>query len=325
MRFLTRSEPQPAEIRRARPMFASSFSEGRDSPPDFCRHAGNQAIQSLFRSGAVQASLALGTVDDPAEREADAIADRVTSGFTPDRRSDFTIGVQRSPSSASSSDHVPGVVEQVLRSSGHPLDPSIRAAFESRFGRDFRHVRVHTGSEAAASARSINALAYTAGADIVFANGRYSPHTDDGKRLLAHELAHTVQQSERPSAIVRRTPDLGGLTVSVTHTGTTVPISGVNVHIDQKNVSSSKAIDLVTDSSGNTPFIQLEEGNYTITVTYKCCQQTLDAHVAGNVDQVSFFELGRCECGIASADQNGDGAAASADSSFLTQNDQGNA
>ena len=203
MRLLLQPEQHASEIRRAR-SGSSAFSQGDQSlQPDLQRHAGNQAIQSLFRSGAVQASLAIGTVDDPAEHEADAIADKVTSGQTSSRPNNAPLGVQRSTNLGQSSSHAPAIVEQVLRSSGHPLDPTLRAAFEPTFGRDFSHVRIHTSSEAAASARSINALAYTAGSNIVFGAGQFSPQTSQGQRLLAHELAHVMQQEppghDRPS------------------------------------------------------------------------------------------------------------------------------
>jgi hypothetical protein len=65
---------------------------------------------------------------------------------------------------------------------------------EPRFGRDFGSVRVHTDGQAAASAQSVNALAYTVGQDIVFGGGHYAPTTRAGRHLLAHELAHTIQQ-----------------------------------------------------------------------------------------------------------------------------------
>jgi hypothetical protein len=77
---------------------------------------------------------------------------------------------------------------------------------ESRFGHDFRRVRVHTDAKAAESARAVNALAYTVGRDVVFENGRYPPHSIEGQRLLAHELAHVAQQGDaglRRSASVR--------------------------------------------------------------------------------------------------------------------------
>ena len=67
---------------------------------------------------------------------------------------------------------------------------------EPRFGHDFGQVRVHTDSSAAESARAVDALAYTMGKDIVFARGQYAPHTSAGQDLLAHELAHTIQQEK---------------------------------------------------------------------------------------------------------------------------------
>ncbi len=78
--------------------------------------------------------------------------------------------------------------------SGRPLPSSIREFFEGRFEADFSDVRIHTGAEAAQSARSLRARAFTVGRDIVFAAGRYAPGTEAGARLLAHELTHVVQQ-----------------------------------------------------------------------------------------------------------------------------------
>jgi hypothetical protein len=89
---------------------------------------------------------------------------------------------------------VPPIVHDVLRSPGQPLDTGTRGFMESRFGHDFSRVRVHTDASAAESARAVNALAYTAGQDTVFAGGQYAPSTAAGRKLLAHELAHTVQQ-----------------------------------------------------------------------------------------------------------------------------------
>ena len=88
----------------------------------------------------------------------------------------------------------PSIVHNVLRSPGQPLEPAIRSSMEPRFGQDFSHVRIHTDDRACSSARAVRAAAYTVGPDIVFGPGRYSPATPVGQRLLAHELAHVVQQ-----------------------------------------------------------------------------------------------------------------------------------
>jgi hypothetical protein len=105
-------------------------------------------------------------------------------------------GVLQRPLTRGSSDatHIPPSVHDVLRSPGRPLDGATRAFFEPRFGQDFSSVRVHTGPRAAESARAVNAIAYTVGQDIVFGSGWFAPASASGKRLLAHELAHCVQQ-----------------------------------------------------------------------------------------------------------------------------------
>src|SRR4029077_15659582 len=89
---------------------------------------------------------------------------------------------------------VPSIVYEVLHSPGQPLDAAYRASMETLFGHDFSRVRVHTNSMPAESARSVNALAYTVGSHIVFGANRFSPATTQGTGLLAHELAHVVQQ-----------------------------------------------------------------------------------------------------------------------------------
>ncbi len=89
---------------------------------------------------------------------------------------------------------VPPIVHDVLSSPGQPLDAGIQAFMEPRFGFDFSGVRVHTDARAAESARTVNALAYTVGRDVVFGEGEYAPGTSEGRRLLAHELTHVVQQ-----------------------------------------------------------------------------------------------------------------------------------
>ncbi len=85
-------------------------------------------------------------------------------------------------------------VDLALAGGGQALEPGARGLMENRFGADFSRVRVHTDRAAAASAHTLGAHAYTTGEHLVFANGRYAPHTRGGLWLLAHELAHTVQQ-----------------------------------------------------------------------------------------------------------------------------------
>src|SRR5215469_2236990 len=94
---------------------------------------------------------------------------------------------------------------------GAPLEPGARSFLEDRMGADFSDVRVHTGGKADESARSINAQAYTVGTDVVFRSGAYEPDTPGGRHVLAHELAHVMQQKSGP---VSGTPAPGGISVS---------------------------------------------------------------------------------------------------------------
>jgi len=90
---------------------------------------------------------------------------------------------------------IPQSVHGVLRSPGRPLDAATRSRMEPRFGFDFSTVRVHADDSAHDSAHDVGALAYTVGQDVAFSSGHYRPGTASGDSLLAHELAHVVQQS----------------------------------------------------------------------------------------------------------------------------------
>ncbi|HSG40929.1 MAG TPA: DUF4157 domain-containing protein, partial [Thermoanaerobaculia bacterium] len=103
--------------------------------------------------------------------------------------------MQRRSDQSAEPSGVPPIVHEVLRSSARPLDAGTREFMEPRFGHDFSGVRVHTDPRAAASAQAVGALAYTVGNNVVFGSGQHAPETRQGQELLAHELAHVVQQS----------------------------------------------------------------------------------------------------------------------------------
>lgn len=104
------------------------------------------------------------------------------------------LGLQRQAVNDSGPATAPPIVHEVLRSPGQPLDVATRAYMEPRFGQDFSWVRVHNGEKAAASAAAVDALAYTIGQEVVFGAEQYAPGTSAGRRLIAHELTHVVQQ-----------------------------------------------------------------------------------------------------------------------------------
>jgi len=105
---------------------------------------------------------------------------------------------QPAPASPSAAPPAHANVDAGLGAPGRPLDPSTRRAMEARFGYDFSSVRVHDDARAAATAADVDAAAFTVGEDVVFAAGRFDPSSPEGRHLLAHELAHVVQQSKRP-------------------------------------------------------------------------------------------------------------------------------
>src|SRR5215469_1655889 len=131
-----------------------------------------------------------------------ARAARFNSALTP------TGYLQRSAVNANPVLSVPSNVHETLRSRGQPLDMATRAFMEPRFGCDFSHVRVHTDSQAASSVLSVAANAYAVGNHIVFGAGKFAPHLTEGKRLIAHELVHTIQDGAgSPAAAHSIAPD----------------------------------------------------------------------------------------------------------------------
>ena len=148
---------------------------------------------------------------DPYEREADRVADQVVGGpetaaVSDDHPSLFRSSFRSSAGVEGDDMHTPAggrplpAFSQAAISSltgGAPLPTSELAFFEPRFNRSFKNVRIHSGRDADAAARSINARAFTLGNDIGFARGQYRPGTRDGRRLLAHELTHTLQQGRQ--------------------------------------------------------------------------------------------------------------------------------
>ena len=143
-------------------------------------------------------ALKVGAVNDPLEHDANRIADQMMQEKVQKQSTALDVGDRRAPES----------VRAALRAPGQPLDTSSRGYFEPRFGHDFSRVRVHSDAGAAQSARDIDARAYTVGNNIVFGAGRFAPGAAAGRQLLAHELAHVVQNTAaRAADTIRRTPD----------------------------------------------------------------------------------------------------------------------
>jgi Domain of unknown function (DUF4157) len=158
-----------------------------------------------------QKKMAIGRAGDALEREADRVADRLLTTGESDAQS--VPSIQRWQTAASGNNDeqpVPDLVHDVLDSPGQALGADVRAFFGPRFGQDFSRVRIHTDAKAATSAQAVNALAYTAGHHIVFGTGKYSS-AGEGRRVLAHELTHVVQQTGTSvhGGVVQRQQDAG--------------------------------------------------------------------------------------------------------------------
>ena len=156
----------------------------------------------------LQTKLAIGSSTDPLEQEADRVADKVLAAPAHSAVNGTTPHIQRfTGQAAGQADMAPASVDRVLASPGRPLEPALRQDMGQRFGHDFASVRVHTDAAAEQSARDVNAHAYTVGRDVVFGVGQFAPATPGGRRLLAHELTHVVQQSagnQAMAAVVQR-------------------------------------------------------------------------------------------------------------------------
>lgn len=208
------------------------------------RSQGNRFVDSLVHGRLQQGELAVSQPDDPLEVEADRVAEAVMNMPAPmtetapsandvHQREQSATGTERAslPTRQSAATDpecgrmyqspvaVPGdtalslppAVEQGIEGAqdgGEPLPASERQFFEPRIGVDLRSVRIHANEDAAYSAHELGARAYTIGRHIVFGSGEYQPGTHAGRRLMAHELTHVVQQAVAPSVIQRliRTP-----------------------------------------------------------------------------------------------------------------------
>lgn len=180
----------------------------RSSQPAGAAKPGDMARRSL---AAASSGLKVGAVDAAAEREADNVAERL-SGGRPTPFPDSGNGPGPSDEAASGeaftapADVAHGISQ--ARGGGRPLPSQLARSFGEELGTDLSGVRVHTGAEAEGLSHELSATAFTLGNDIFFARRAYQPESEQGRRLLAHEVAHTVQQGDATHRVaeVQRAP-----------------------------------------------------------------------------------------------------------------------
>jgi outer membrane lipoprotein SlyB len=167
--------------------------------------AGRECAECAKKKTDLQGKLVIGASNDFLEQEADRVADQVMSISTQSAIGNTLPRIQRLAGQANDGmETTPASVDHVLASSGIPLEPELRQDMEQRFDHDFSQVQVHTGGTAEQSAREVNARAYTVGNNIVFGTGQFEPSSYEGRRLIAHELTHVVQQNTNSNAVSRK-------------------------------------------------------------------------------------------------------------------------
>ena len=201
---------RPSAGQSARTAFWSDGRARSERPERDAAAAGRDRPAAAwdFSRGPVwpQLKLAVGRTDDPLERAADSVADQVMREPGADSARGRAPAGRGSSAPAAVAGAAPALIEDVLRAPGQALDAVTRGFMEARFGYDFSRIRVHADPAAAESAQSVRAAAYTVGQDVVFGAGQYAPGREAGRRLLAHELAHTIQPRAPGPPLIRRQP-----------------------------------------------------------------------------------------------------------------------
>lgn len=231
-----------------------------------------QLARKLAVSAPLRAKLWIGKANDPKEREADEMANSVMRMTAPPLRRACTAcaeqDLRRSASPMAGNQPVAAPADvargvRSLRGRGQPLSPSLRSYYEPRFGHSFENVRLHTDPGSGEIARKINARAFAYGNDIAFAPGEYQPETKQGKWLLAHELAHVVQNGpgstrgtvSRAKANTRETAGGCGICFKEEYPGNTAAMIGNAAHYAIQT-------DIIKNSSGTVATEFMAYGNH---------------------------------------------------------------
>jgi Domain of unknown function (DUF4157) len=195
-----------------------------------------EASKGSFFKPVIQKKLSIGSPNDSYEAEADHVADKVMRMKEPTQQNVTQTGsliqkkcthcqeeelrkkplaesitplIQRRSTESGGESHAPSHVESQINSSrggGSVMDHGTQHFMESRFGTDFSGVRIHTGSQAVQMSKELDAQAFTVGNDVYFNEGKYTPNSDSGRHLLAHELTHTVQQNGGIGRKIQKNP-----------------------------------------------------------------------------------------------------------------------
>lgn len=209
----SKSTPKEPQLSKVKPP-SLSFSPAMLSVHRKSSCACGGGCPSCDEKTKIQPKLKVGTVSDRYEQEADRIADQVMR--TPEMGQRQPVTTTETPveqafqpkplSHPTCSSETQTDLHPLIQSQGNPLPDQLRTFMESRFHHDFSQVKIHTDSQAEKSAQAMNARAFTVGQHVVFGRNQYSPHTAAGKKLVAHELTHTIQQQKTTIQSIGQTP-----------------------------------------------------------------------------------------------------------------------
>ena len=238
-----------------------------------------------FAAIAIQPKLEIGAADDPLEHEADRVADQVMRmSDAPPRLKASAPRISRACAACEREEAIRREVggggnraeahraAEAIGRGGVPLPPALREFFEPRFGQDFSSVRLHTGPATAEAAAAIGARAYTLGRDIGFASGAYQSLGETGQRLIAHELAHVVQQGGSARLVQRQeeeqdTPGAPG--------GGARPVPVPNLDIDPTALSEPSCPPVPTNLGNLAPAAPCpEEGDDIDGFVFQFCSDS---------------------------------------------------
>lgn len=249
---------------------SSDFSKVPLSTPERSGHVQPLSVHSA-QPGTMQQKLSIGSVDDPLEQEADAMAERVmrmpdtmpSISMAPEQISPKCAAceseegeiLQRKEAGSAEPSAVPNAEAHIGRplGPGVPLEPGVRGFFERRFRQSFGNVRVHADRETDVAARRFDALAFTVGRDIAFRAGAYAPHTQSGRRLLAHELTHVLQQRGSGVRIQRAPACPARPRAEAAQSRTPAGILATNVVLTLSTISQLDVMDFAVGSANLPP------------------------------------------------------------------------
>lgn len=264
-------------IRRGKPTTDAAFAK-KDTQPEPLFFGSSPSTAFFNPAPTIQRKCDHCEKEEKKELTAQDVKKAAERGADEKKEDDKKVQKKEAVGMSTTTAHVPS-----LAGKGAPLSSSSQAFFATRMGADFSGVCIHTGAEASHSAKSLNAQAYTIGSDIVFADGKYNPDTSDGKKLLAHELTHVMQQrsEERISRKEEEKAETCGQTYELEgHTAATFK-KGAGKTIGEKKTKSDSCEDCPDDcitASGKLSVPYSVSTNVTLPTVptgFTPCQQNL--------------------------------------------------